>query len=98
MLFNDVPRPGQENIRHAFVRSDRAAVKKGLLALSDLSPQNALPSEAEFSGNYLFSEIAFTDEERHHEYFRCEHSSQHSGYSGLQFPERFQDFRENCAL
>jgi len=100
-LLHHFPSAGEQDLGHAVVRANRAAVKKSLFTALFYKRMAldfgfwALDFESQFAREDFLGEIAFANEERHNENSGRKNSAQHLREIWFLFPERFLDLREN---
>ena len=98
-LFNHLASTGHNNVGHALVGADRAAIVERLSAalLDAREARLSNLAETEFARNYLFRKVSFANKERHDEHARRKGAAQHSGQCGFLFPKSLQDLGEQTA-
>ena len=98
-FFDNLRGGSEEDVGHAGMSSDRAAVIEGLgaAALDAVELSLLFGTEAEFARNDFLGEVALADEERNNKNARGEDAAQDLGKVRLLFPECFLHLGEKAA-
>jgi hypothetical protein len=105
MFFDNLLRPREQHLRHAFMRAHGAAVIQRLRFkpralgcrphLHPIKPVRPLLREPKLPRNDFLRKVSFTNKERHHKNPRCKRSPQHRRQTRLLFPKPLQYLPKN---